>query len=68
MDTWFARCEEVTIMHDRIRFQNRVAHRLVAIVAGLIFGAALVAQPSTALACCTIPPPPPCETHPEMCV
>jgi hypothetical protein len=58
--------EGVLIMSDQRRFR-RVAHPLASMLFGVIFSIAVTLQPGAALACCTIPPPPPCETHPEMC-
>jgi hypothetical protein len=58
--------KEVMIMNGKIRFQRRVGP-LVTILVGVIFSIAFPAQSNATLACCTIPPPPPCDTHPEMC-
>jgi hypothetical protein len=39
----------------------------VAVLAGVIFSLTVPTHPNATLACCTIPPPPPCDIHPEMC-
>jgi hypothetical protein len=57
--------EEVMTVHDIGQFKRRLA--LVATLVGVIFTITFSTHSNATLACCTIPPPPPCEIHPEMC-
>ncbi|MFY1673851.1 hypothetical protein ACN27G_28495 [Plantactinospora sp. WMMB334] len=54
----------MTTVTSRLR---RIAYPLAGIALGLVLGIAPATLTRGDLACCTIPTPPPCATHPEMC-
>jgi hypothetical protein len=54
-------------MNESGRFKRQAVRSFAAVLVGVTFSITFPTQSNATLACCTIPPPPPCEIHPEMC-